>query len=140
MKYRTKESAIDNVRLFFSNTPSEDVISLEEAFKAWGRPLEDFEGNMSWFSNKMTHLKYHGLVKPLYALRNKRRVLDKIQLTLEGKRALGRIEGGSEDETPSSNGHSGSISLAELTKLVVRFKNENKQEFDITFDVKLKNG
>jgi hypothetical protein len=135
MKYRSKDSAVDNVRQFFSNNPSDDIVSLEDAFKAWGRNLDDTKGNMSWFSNKLTHLKYHGLVKPLYALRNRRRVLDKIQLTLEGKRALGRIEGGEiEGELNNTNGHNTRISIEEIMKELPRLKRENP-EFNIIFSV-----
>lgn len=141
MKYRTKESAIDNVKLFFSNHLSEDTISIQEAFTAWGRNLEDLKGNMGWFSNKMTHLKYHNLVKPIYTLKNARRVLDKIQLTMEGKKALGRIEGNSDnnDTISPDTSHNGSLlSIADAMKIVARLRKENP-DYEINFDVKLRN-
>ncbi len=141
MKYRTKESAIENVKLFFSNHPTEDTITLEQAWEAWGRDLDDKAGNMSWFSNKLTHLKYHNLVKPVYAHRNSRRVLAGIQLAMEGKRALGRL-GKTSDEDSVSNEVSGTrpmFSLEEIMKAIPKLRKENP-DFDITFDVKLRNG
>jgi hypothetical protein len=92
MKYRSKETAIDNLRQFFSKM-EQDAITLEEAVKAWGgRENYSNEQNENWIRNKLTHLKYHNLIKPVYKLRNGRRVFDRIQLTLEGKKAIRRIE------------------------------------------------
>jgi hypothetical protein len=138
MKYRTRESAISNVKQFFANNPSDDTISLQDAFSAWGRNLEDVKGNMSWFYNKLTHLKYHNLVRPLYAVRNSKRVLDKIQLTMEGKKALGRIEGNQDSNDKNSQTNNSSLSIADVMKIVSRLRKENS-DYEITFDVKLKN-
>lgn len=141
MKYRTRESAVDNVRIFFSTHPSDDTISIQDAFVAWGRNPDDAVGNKAWFSNKMTHLKYHNLVKPVYALRNGKRILNKIQLTMEGKRALGRIEGNSDSNnmiSSNANHNGNSLSIADAMKIVARLRKENP-DYEISFDVKLKN-
>lgn len=135
---KSRSSAIENLRQFFSNT-SEDIISVQDAYVAWGRNLENVEGNKAWFSNKLTYMKYHNLVKPVYAVRNNRRNLDKIQLTMEGKKVLGRIEGSSGENIPSStSGSNSSLSIADVMKIVARLRKEN-QDYEITFNVKLKN-
>jgi len=136
---KSRSSAIENLKQFFSNTP-EDTISIQDAYVAWGRNLENVEGNKAWFSNKLTYMKYHNLVKPVYVVRNNRRNLDKIQLTMEGKKVLGRIEGtdSSNENMTQQNGKPSSISLVDLTKLVAQFKKTNAEDYDITFDIKLK--
>ena len=137
MKYLSKEAAIENVRKFFSNTP-DDTVLIKDAYLAWGRDLAQEEKNKGWFSNKMVDLKYHNLVKPVYALKNNRRTLDKIQLTMEGKKALGRIEGVSDEEDSSpTNGHSDSLSIADAMRIVARLRKENP-DYEISFDVRLK--
>lgn len=135
---KSRRSAIENLKQFFSNT-SEDIISVQDAYVAWGRNLENVEGNKAWFSNKLTYMKYHNLVKPVYVVRNNRRNLDKIQLTMEGKKVLGRIEGSSDENISSStNGNNNSLSIADVMKIVARLRKENP-DYEINFDVKLKN-
>src|SRR5258706_8165628 len=90
MKKLTRETAIENIKKIFSNC-SEDSISLQDAFIAWGRDPAKIVKNKAWLSNRLTHLKYHNLVKPVYVWKNNRRVLDKLELTMEGKKQLGRL-------------------------------------------------
>ena len=139
-KYKSRRTTEETVRRLFSNTP-EDSISLEDVFRAWGRNIEDEVKNKQWLSNKLTHLKYHNLIVPIYAYRNNRRILEKLQLTLEGKRVMGRIEEADSlgKNVKSQNGPS-PIPLLELAKLVAQFKNENKENYEVSFDVKLKSG
>lgn len=135
---KSRNSAIENLKQFFSNT-SKDIISIHDAYVAWGRNLENAEGNKAWFSNKLTYMKYHNLVKPVYVVRNNRRNLDKIQLTMEGKKVLGRIEGSSDENISSStNGNNNSLSIADVMKIIARLRKENP-DYEINFDVKLKN-
>lgn len=135
---KSRSSAIENLKQFFSNT-SEDIVSIQDAYVAWGRNLENAEGNKAWFSNKLTYMKYHNLVKPVYVVRNNRRNLDKIQLTMEGKKVLGRIEGSSEENIPpSTNGSNNSLSITDVMRIVAKLRKEN-QDYEITFNVKLKN-
>jgi hypothetical protein len=156
MKYVSKEIAIEQTKTFFSKT-DDDKVSLRDAFLAWGRDLEDDVKNRAWFSNKMTQLKYHNLVKPLYVMRNNRRVLDKIQLTLEGKKLLDRMNNvaitptvfgtPSNPFTPDApNGHAKPLdhydaeremSIPEVMRVVAKLR-RNHPEFDITFDIKLR--
>lgn len=86
MKYISYEAAVETVKDFFSNT-DKDIVSLQDIYKTTGRPLDKPELNKSWVTNKMTHLKHYQLVTPIYTY-GKRRTLDKIQLTEQGRRAL----------------------------------------------------
>lgn len=136
---KSKDSSIQNIKQFFSSTP-DDVISLQDAYVAWGRDVTKENENKSWLSNKLTALKYHNLVKPIYTLRNGKRMLDKIQLTMEGKKALGRIGDDTSNDISSqkTNNHP-KVSLEEIMKVVPQLRKENP-EFEITFDVRLKSG
>lgn len=138
----SKEAAIENLKRFFANT-SEDAITIDQALTAWERDLAKVDLNKGWLSNKMVDLKYHNLVASLYAVRNNRRVLSKLQLTFEGKRALGRITGTNTSpiESPISNSSeeiSGIGSRMEnLFRQIAKFRADNP-EFEIEFNVKLK--
>ena len=135
MKYLSKEAATDSLKQIFSQTNTDSITPIGAAL-AWGRKTYSDDENRRWFDNKMTHLKYHNLVKPVYTRRNSRRVLDKIQLTLVGKRALGIIENDEELDTLSAN-QSGSLSISDAMKIVSRLRKENP-EYQITFDVRLR--
>ena len=144
--YKSRESSIENVKKLFANTDS-DIITLEEAFAAWGdRNDMSFEDNKSWISNLLTHLKYNKLVKPIYSRKNKKRILTKIQLTLVGKKALGRLDENlgetieTDPKTPEQiyNSMSNStVSMSDAMKLIARLRKENP-DYQITFDIKLK--
>lgn len=138
-KYKSRASMEGTVKRFFAHT-SEDTISLEDAFSAWGRNMAEVEKNKQWFSNKLTNMKYYNLVTPLYTVRNNRRVLEQIQLTLEGKRVMGRVGENVITENgvnPSSNGNGKKIDFKDVMDLVAQLKEQNPQ-FEIVFDVKLK--
>ena len=139
MKIKSKDASVENVKRFFLNTPNDDIVSINDAFLAWGRDLSNVD-NKAWLSNLLSHLKYHNLITPIYSVINGRRKLDKLRLTLEGKRALGRIEGSvnSKDKIPT-NENVNSLSIADVMKIVARLRRENS-DYDITFDVKLKGG
>lgn len=156
MKYKSKQAAIKNLRKFFKNSPGRDSIKLEDAYVAYDRRSFDPILNKNWVTNIMTHLKYHDLIVPVYSYPKGKRVLTGIQLTLKGKRVLGRIR--SRDELASktmsiragSHNHnyrslqptnvsrySRSYSLQDVLGVVARLRRENP-EFEIVFDVKLK--
>lgn len=139
-KLKSKPASIENVKRFFSNTPDSDSVSVDDAFVSWGRNLEKKKANMAWLSNVLFHLKYHNLIKPVYDYGSGRKKLDAIQLTFEGKRALGRIEGNSDEDFTSStptNSHSNSKTITDVMKIVAKLRQDNP-EYDVTFDVKLK--
>lgn len=139
LKYKTRYSSVQNIRKMFANT-SEDSISLRDVFIAWGRNLEKEVENRAWLSNKLTHLKYHDLITPVYSYEGGPRKLQRLELTIEGKRELGRIKGkvNSNDEVSTTISNSGAVSLSDLTKLIAQFREDNKDNYDINFDVKLK--
>ncbi len=89
MKYISYDSAVATLRDFFSISPDTDIVSLQQIFVATGRDLSKATLNKQWLSNKLTHLKHYQLVTPVYS-QGRRKVLDKIQITQDGKKALGR--------------------------------------------------
>lgn len=133
--YKTKEAAVDNLRKFYSSTSS-DKLTTDEAIIAWGRDPLDQEKNRAWFSTLLGHLKYHNLVKPVYSMRNSRRVLDGIRLTNEGCRVLDRAE---YNDSHDNNGYSVQKRVDEfdLMKNVADFR-KNHPEYEVMFSIKLK--
>lgn len=140
MKYLSRDTSIETVRRLFSAKPDEDVVSVQDAFFAVGRDIEKIKENKDWLSNKLTHLKYHNLVKPVYSFKSGYRTLEKIQLTLEGKKALGRFEEdhvNNDMSTLTINSNGSSPSFTNLMKIVAKLRKENP-DYEITFDVRLK--
>jgi len=133
MKYLSKQSAVEGVRKIFKNSDKGSV-TLDEAFTAWDRQNYNPIENLRWIGNKLTHWKYHNLVKPLYGHRNGKRVLSGIQLTLHGKQSLDSsgVADGQNLEAQELQS-----SLLEIMKLVENLKKHNPS-YEITFDVKLK--
>lgn len=136
MKYIHRDAAIENIKTLFRNTDS-DMLSIEEAAKAWGREDIPKEKNKIWMGIRLTHLKYHNLVQPIYSRRNSRRVLDKIQLTLEGKKALGLVDSGGQNPDEIRPLDSNIKSPSDVMKIVSQFQ-KTHSEYQITFDIRLK--
>lgn len=131
-KIKLEQSAIDNVKRFFSNSPDVDVVSIEEAFKGWNRTETDPEKNKAWLSNVLFHLRYYGLVLPKYDYGSGRKKIVGIQLTLKGKKALGRIE--SEDESNTESVEHVNIKIEDILKALPKLKRDNPS-FNIVFSV-----
>lgn len=83
------ETATEYLKKMYSNTTS-DSLTLPEIYSAFNRSTQDPRTNRTWFGNKLTFLKRHNLVTPIYIVKDNSQVLDKIQLTEEGKKILGR--------------------------------------------------
>lgn len=144
MKHKSKPSAVKNLRKLFMNSPESDSILLQEAYVAFGRDLADEKGNKNWVTNLMTHLKWHNLIIPSYSTSDMgRRVLKGIQLTMEGKRSLGRIESAKEGETLLPNttyvlpNAEKEMNVSDIMNAIAKLK-EKHPEFEIVFDMKLK--
>lgn len=141
MIYKSKETTIENVKRFFSQAPpGGDIVTLEEAFRGWGRENpEHVEAHKRWMSNELTHLKYHNLVKPVYSTVGGKKKLVKLQLTLDGKKVLGRI--GEQltinDSSSAVKEENSPVSFGDVMKMVAKLRKENP-DYEITFDVKLK--
>lgn len=141
-KIKSKESAIENTKRFFSNAPDKDAVSIGEAFLAWGRPNpENIELHKAWLSNILFHLKYHNLIAPVYTFNTGRKKLEKLQLTLEGKKALGRIGenvNNNNGVSPTTSGSGNAIDFKNVRSVIAKLKEANP-EFEITsFEMKLK--
>lgn len=143
LKHKSRSTAVHMLKRIFKDT-AEDFITLEGAFRAWGRDLSKLGQNKSWFSNKIPHLKYHELITPVYSYGNGPRRLEGIELTLEGKKELGRTGGGTEVtqaglfSAPATNGHAGKVTIEGALEVIKQLKETYKDTYDITFDVKLK--
>lgn len=139
MNYKSRESAVEILKRFFHGSEG-DSVSIIDIFKATERKPEKTMGNMSWLSNHLYTLRHYGLVIPVYSYGQRKR-LEKVRLTNEGTKALGRLGGDEGRVTPTyselSQGSQVSVSLAQMTRLVATFKKENP-EFEVTFGVKLK--
>lgn len=140
IKIKSRPSVEAMVKKFFANT-STDVVSLTDAFRNWGRDTEDEAKNKQWLSNKLPHMKYYDLVVPIYAYRNNRRILDKLQLTHEGKRIMGEVDDRpiSLEEMPTTAHVNGKLTLDDFLKAVPNLRKEHP-ELEINVDVKVKNG
>jgi hypothetical protein len=135
MKYVSLTAATETLRVFFPSYPSSgDVASLREIYMAAGRDLDQAEQNKNWVGNKLTHLKYHDLVKPLYAYSDDRRkVLDRIQLTKRGRDALA---GPAPEESPKGGEDEGrEVTLESIAKDIKLFEKLNPS---IALDLSIK--
>lgn len=133
---KSKTAGIETLRRFFPDN-SADEVSIDEALQAAGRPMEmeKAEDNRAWLSNKLTTLKYHNLLTVHYTYDDGRRKLDRLRLTLNGKRALGRVEDGGYGEIePKMNNV---VTPPDIMKEIAQLK-KNYPEYEITFDMKLK--
>lgn len=83
------ETATEYLKKMYSNATS-DSLTLPEIYSAFNRSTQDPRTNRTWFGNKLTFLKRHNLVTPIYIVKDNSQVLDKIQLTEEGRKILGR--------------------------------------------------
>ncbi len=147
VKHRTLDATIENAKLFFGD---KDSVTLKEAWVNWGRDVnpENDIHNRNWFYNKMTEMKYHNIASPVYKTvrreKGVRKILAGIELTLEGKKLIGRFDT-EEPEIPSERlQHSteeainaNKLNFMDVMKLVSKWSKDNP-EFDITFDIKLR--
>ena len=137
-KYISENAAILNIKKFFSKNPNEDVISIIDACKGWGRKNpENIERHKPWLQNKLTGLKYHDLVSSVYKYEDGRKKLDKIQLTIKGKRVLNRIKEETDNLENPQNTVESTITVSSVLQLVEKLKKDNPS-YKIVFNVSLK--
>lgn len=132
-RIKSELASIENVKRLFLDTPEKDVITLEDAFKSWGRKNpEKIEAHKPWLSNMLLPLKYHDLLVPVYSFDTGKKKIVALRLTFKGKRALERIESdyGVENTIKSVK----NISLDDVVKAIPKLRKENP-EFNIIFSV-----
>lgn len=159
MKYKKEQSAIKNLKRIFRNTPESDSILLDDIYPIFGRDLTKAKSNKNWITNVMSHLRYHNLIASTYTYYTGKRVLSGLQLTMKGKKALGRIDTSTKDYDflgapnavyPLSNNNLFKIpdltemkmerdldNVSNILKAIAKLKNDHP-EFEIIFDMKLK--
>lgn len=82
-------AATHMLQIFFREHPA-DSITPDEIIVAAGRNTPEFEAkNKGWLSNRLTPLYDHNLLRPVYSHQPFKK-LEKLELTINGKRALGR--------------------------------------------------
>lgn len=149
-----KMTAKNYLKLFFKNTSS-DYASVEEIYAAADRTNEPEDKNKQWLGNKALYMrKEHGLIETVFAAKHGSAPakISGYRLTDKGLLLLGRIRRNADDAgTPppslfdKKEDHNGfrstdkEISLEDVMKLIPKLKQEHP-EFEITFDVRLKNG
>jgi hypothetical protein len=143
MVYKQKNTAVKYVKKFFSEYPESDVITLEQVYIAAGRDNKDKIVNKNWLSNLLTHLKYHGLITSDYSTDTGKRILKGIRLTIEGKRAIGRIEENSVPQQETEESMKTQVK-SEITGAYLNIMKEVEQmkkdfpSFEINFDMSMK--
>lgn len=151
------DASKQQLRALFSN-PSKDVITVEEAYIADKRNLEEKVKNRTWLKNKMTRLKERNLLQPVYNKKDNVKILIGIELTEEGKKLLGSSKENHHNnkEIPFKltnlettyesiinnkiNGkvNNNEISLKEILITISKLREETHQNFEA--EVKLKEG
>jgi hypothetical protein len=129
MKYVSLTAAIDTLKRFFAD-PHADIVTLEDIYAATKRDLTKEEKNRAWIGNKLTHLKHYGLVRPIYSY-GSQKVLEKVQLTDEGKKALQR--------SGDSKLNLRSVSLEGIAQDIREFEKQNPS-IKLDLSVKIKEG
>jgi len=85
MKQIAYSAAVEALKNIFSD-PRKDILTPQDIYLVVGRNLSQHEQNKKWLQNRLTPLKYYGLVESIYKGPNK--MVDSVRLTLEGKEAL----------------------------------------------------
>jgi hypothetical protein len=138
MKYMSLQAAVGTLKRFYKNSPDEDSISLEQVADASGRQNNDTEKNKSWIGNKLTHLKHHGLLEPVYSY-DPHKTLSGVKLTGLGKEALGRHTTTTTTSTTiHGTAHINTISLESIARDIRVFSKQNPS-IKVTLSVELKN-
>jgi hypothetical protein len=135
--YISQVAAVENLKRLFATSPNSDQLSLEELFIAAARDDQPPQTNRNWLANKMTQMKYHDLIQPVYKY-GKRKELVALQLTLRGKKVLGRISPQAHSSQSLTDASlSGEINTLDVAAAVRAFR-DNYPEFEVTFDIRLK--
>jgi hypothetical protein len=137
-------SGVRNLKRVFSDTTS-DVMTLDEIYKAAGVADINPQVRIMWIANRMKEFERYNLVEPINDTNFN---LEKIRLTEEGKRVLGRIPEDSEKQMTGSHSKESMfidkkdeniISLREVIDLFSGLSN-NDQGSKFSIDIKLKEG
>lgn len=115
--------------------PDKDTLTPDEIFRVAGRDPQQPERNRIWLQNRLTALRYHEFVRPIYTkytMSNPHRKLDKVQLTPTGKTALAS-ESGNEPACPA-------ITLESIARDIKAFERQNpSMALDFTVKVRRDN-
>lgn len=142
-QYKGRESSVGNVRKLFSNT-SGDTVSINKVFESFERAQKDEKLNRAWLSNLLSLIKSHNLVRAVYTTKHGPKTLTELELTLEGRRALGRSNGNghpveSDAIQSKENGRSEQSIVSDFMEAHQRVKDYfEKRGLEIIFEIKPK--
>jgi len=135
--YISQTAAVENLKRLFANNPDSDQLSVEELLIAAARDDQKPQTNRNWLANKMTQMKYHDLIRPVYRYGERKKLVG-IELSIRGKKALGRISADSSKTGQLPATQPGSpLGVQDITGSVKNFR-DNNPEFDVVFELKLK--
>jgi hypothetical protein len=137
MKYMSLQAAVGTLKRFYKKSLDEDSISLEQIVYASDRQKIDADKNKSWIGNKLTHLKYHELLEPVYSY-DPRKTLSGVKLTSLGKEALGRHSTTTQSTAVTGSAQINAITLESIARDIRTFSKQNPS-IKITLSVELKN-
>ncbi|HSW99541.1 MAG TPA: hypothetical protein VLH38_00730 [Patescibacteria group bacterium] len=139
--YMSKDAAIENLKRFFSEVPTANAVSVKDIFIATGRDLAKSKQNKSWLANKLTAMRDYDLVVRHYSSDGKKK-LEKLSLTPEGKKALGRAEDDTASAaTPVPANATNSLAdevTPETVYRAIKVLREKMPSFEIVFEIKPK--
>jgi hypothetical protein len=144
-KKTTEFAATRTLEGFFAKKSDSDFVTKDEIFAAWGRDRPEYEKtNEGWLSNRLTGIYYYDLAKPVYSFHPWRK-LERLELTIKGKRALGRVSQpvtitpirSPDPPEPQTIAGNGAMTYQDLAKAIAAFRNENP-DFEVVFKIALK--
>jgi hypothetical protein len=125
MKQIALASAVEALGTIF-NDPEVDTLTPQDIFQRVGRDRGNADQNKKWLRNRLTPLKYYGLVETVYKLPGK--TVDKIRLTPEGKKVL-------EEHATTNQPSAREVQLESIVQDIKEFERQNpslKIQFTVT--------
>ena len=129
----TRQAALSHLKKLFSGS-SKNALTLDEAYIAAERNLNEKESNKLWVRNEISKLRQHGLITTRLGRKDGKQKITHIELTEQGKIALNRTEGQlsiPEMKTEAKNGKNHEVDVTQLiTKL-----SQNNPNRKITYNI-----
>jgi len=130
-----QNSATNTLKRFFAQSPESDEVTLQDIWRATGRTHYDEPANLAWLYNKMSLLRYYNLIDTKYKMDGRKKI-DRLALTLEGKRILGRVTGGDKSQAPVGRPSSRVVTLQAIAEDIDEFMRQNPS-IRLDLDIKL---
>jgi hypothetical protein len=136
----SKDAATHSLRTIF-RSESTTSISFTEVIEAWGRTGYSEKQNRIWLSNKLVPWRAFGWIRTIYIPNPDHgrhgRLVDRIELTAEGERALDRLTMPLTDATMPAAAETTHIGLHDVMRLFERLKVESP-DTAVSLDMEMK--